>query len=531
MQSDTTPPESIPEQDPGFLIEGAEIERYIVECFIGRGGMGAVYRARHKTLGTLHAIKVLAVAAPHIRERLVQEGRLQARLRHPSVVNVTDVLDVQGAPALVMDYVDGPSLEAWLRQVRPSTAQAELIFMGILSAVERAHALDIVHRDLKPANVMLDLSEGFPVPKVTDFGLAKALREDSALLHRTRSGMPFGTPSYMAPEQIREASRVDLRADIFALGTILYELLCARRAFEGRDLLEVLNAAVEGRFIHPRSILPELPQRLEAAILGCLVVDREARIPSCAVLREIIAGKSSWDAPYSLVPAPAMPPVTAAAPALQSGGRETLVQPVVAQTLPASPNRTGLIPLVAAVFFGVLVLGIGGVLLAVSLLRWGGSEPESPTVATVTEPAPTALDPVATSTSTPTSEPIASATPVAMSRPKSATTSEKRLSQPAVTEPTPQPVATAPTTAVAAKSSEESAPEMGMVTFEGARSVTLESASKKRLPAGRVPVGRYTIHATFDGGRTVPAGEVTVRGGAAVHLKCDGVFFLCKPGR
>jgi serine/threonine protein kinase len=139
-----------------MLEPGQTHDRYSVEAMIGRGGMAVVYRVRHTSLGSHHALKVLTLGGPGVRERLMQEGRLQAQLRHPNIVAVTDVLEVGGNPALVLELVDGPTLDGWLdANPRPPLDIAEAMFRGVVNAVHAAHARGLVHRDLKPANVLL----------------------------------------------------------------------------------------------------------------------------------------------------------------------------------------------------------------------------------------------------------------------------------------------------------------------------------------------------------------------------------------
>ncbi len=281
-------------QDPSCeFAPGDRIERYEIQSVLGRGGMAVVYRAVHTTLETVHALKVLTIPSPQIRKRLVQEGKVQAQLRHPNVVAVTDVLDVDGAPGLLMECIDGPSMDGWLQINNPDLALAEEIFLGVLAGVEKAHALGIVHRDLKPGNVMMARDGDHWVPKVTDFGLAKAVLGDPSA-SATRSGLPMGTPSYMSPEQVRDAKNVDHRTDVFALGCILYELVVGRRAFSGGDTLEVFNAVASGRFEPPSQLVTDLPQRFIQAINGALAVDRDRRIDSCESLRKVMQGEESW---------------------------------------------------------------------------------------------------------------------------------------------------------------------------------------------------------------------------------------------
>lgn len=277
------------------LAPGRRVERYEVIERLGEGGMAVVYRVRHISLGTEHALKVLSHSGHSIRERLLQEGRLQATLRHPNLLPVTDVLEVDGSPGLLLDYVRGPSLEAWLLARRPSLEDALELFGQLLAGVEHAHDAGVVHRDLKPANVLIDLSGPEPVARVADFGLAKALGGSQGMA-QTRTGVAMGTPSYMAPEQIRDAKAVDRRGDVFSLGAILYEMVCGRMAFVGQDMLEIFNAVASGNYVDPQALEAKLPHRVAQAIRGALCVNAEDRIQDCAALRRVLAGAEEWRA-------------------------------------------------------------------------------------------------------------------------------------------------------------------------------------------------------------------------------------------
>ena len=274
-----------------MLEPGQVVDRYTVDRVLGRGGMAVVYRVRHNQLASWHALKVLTIGGRSIQERLLQEGRVQAALRHPNIVAVTDVLELDGSPGLVMEYIEGPALDDWLNANQPDLQQAEAIFRAIVDAVGHAHSQGVVHRDLKPANVMLAPATNGFIPKVADFGLAKLVEGDGAL-GRTRSGVTMGTPAYMAPEQIRDAKNVDARADMFSLGCILFELTCGRPPFTGPDVLSIFNAVASASFPPPLSLVPDLPARLHDAILGLLVVDRDRRIPDGPTLLQILNGGS-----------------------------------------------------------------------------------------------------------------------------------------------------------------------------------------------------------------------------------------------
>ncbi|MBT3220253.1 MAG: serine/threonine protein kinase [Proteobacteria bacterium] len=265
------------------LEKGQVVERYTVEALLGRGGMAVVYRVRHNTLGSLHALKLLSLPSPTICERMMQEGRVQARLSHPNIVSVTDVVEVDGAQGLLMEYVDGPSLDRLLKEQPLTLDQADIFAQGIIEAVAAAHDFGLIHRDLKPANILVAITPVGLRPKITDFGLAKILAGDPEMA-ATRSGVSMGTPAFMSPEQVRDSKTVDERADVFALGAVLYELVTGKRAFLGEDVFEIFSAVTAGDFIHPGEHLQALPERMEKAILGALTVDLDERIPNCLSL-------------------------------------------------------------------------------------------------------------------------------------------------------------------------------------------------------------------------------------------------------
>lgn len=245
--------------------------------------MAIVYRVRHEQLGSEHALKLLTVSSKSIRARLLQEGRVQATLRHENIVSVTDVVTIGDAPGLVMELVKGPTLEDLLSHKKLSLDQVDLLAQGILRGVAAAHRQELIHRDLKPANILLELGHGRIVPKVADFGLAKVLDAGGGM-SQTRSGMAMGTPHYMAPEQIRDAKSVDARTDVFALGAIFYEMVSGERAFPGEDMLTIFSAIAGGKARPIRENCPDLPEYMAAAIEGALHIDRDQRIASCDAL-------------------------------------------------------------------------------------------------------------------------------------------------------------------------------------------------------------------------------------------------------
>ena len=246
---------------------------------IGYGGVGAVYEARHEETGEVCALKVLHETSDEQRQRLLQEAEVQRMLSPAHVVPVLDVVDIAQRPALVMPLVRGTTLASLLTRYHPSEDEVAAMAEGIVQAMVEAHAKGIVHRDLKPQNVLLDVTSGSVVPRVTDFGLA---RLESVSLG-TRTGMFFGTPQYAAPEQYEDASRVSDRADIWALGVILYEMLTGTTPFRARDV-EAMRLAV-ATADYPTEPLPE---RWRPLIHKALAPIPEGR-PSALALLRIVA--------------------------------------------------------------------------------------------------------------------------------------------------------------------------------------------------------------------------------------------------
>ncbi len=241
------------------------IGRYELEQLIGRGGMGLVFRARDIELHRVVAVKTLAVHLIPIaaaRERFIREARASAALVHPHIVPVHDVITDGEAPALVMQYIAGPSLEAWLA-THGSISWENVLQLAIQlsDALAAAHAHGLVHRDVKPGNVLLEADGSRAL--LTDFGLVRTL--DVATL--THSGMLAGTPDYMSPEQAR-GEAVDHCSDLFSLGSMLYAMLTGSPPFRAHDAMAIMN-----RICHqPHRRLAETHTHIPIEI--CRMVDR-----------------------------------------------------------------------------------------------------------------------------------------------------------------------------------------------------------------------------------------------------------------
>lgn len=275
-----TSPRAVPPAGPA----PPEIPGYNVEGVLGRGGMAVVYRAWHQRLHRPVALKMLlagAHAQPAERERFEREAEAVAALRHPNIVPVYDVGDVSGQPYFTMELVEGGSLAETIQGVPQSAREAAPLVATLAEAVHAAHQRGIVHRDLKPGNILL-AADG--TPKVTDFGLARRL-DDSAGL--TLSGALVGTPCYMAPEQAqRDKGAIGPATDIYALGTILYELLTGRPPFRSDTASATLHQVVNEEPVPPRRLNPRVPRDLQTICLKCLHKEPHKRYANAQALAE-----------------------------------------------------------------------------------------------------------------------------------------------------------------------------------------------------------------------------------------------------
>ncbi len=258
--------------------------RYRLESPLATGGMATVWRATDTVLTRPVAVKVLhadLAADPEFVARFRREAVAAARLAHPSIVAIYDTADEP--EAIVMELVEGRTLRDELdaRGFLPP-AEAVSIASSICLALEAAHRAGIVHRDVKPANVLLS-AEGRV--KVADFGIAKAARSeaDDDLPDLTTVGRMVGTAKYLAPEQV-SGGDVDARTDVYAVGTVLYEMLCGRPPFTGDNDLAVATARLHGPPPRPRSVLPTLPRRLDEIVMRALANDPDERHSSASAL-------------------------------------------------------------------------------------------------------------------------------------------------------------------------------------------------------------------------------------------------------
>lgn len=272
----------------GLTLEG----RYLVEGVVGTGGFAVVYRARHVTLQRAVAVKVLRTdpaLGDTMRSRFEREARVLATLSHPSIVGVTDFGVAEDQPYLVMELLEGKLLREAIDEGGMTLARSLSIAKQILDGLAHAHEQGVVHLDLKPTNVLLQAGEGGrDRVKILDFGFAKwfgnAARDDETPL--TMMGQAFGTPGYVAPERM-SGLPADARADLYALGVILFEMVSGRRPYEGEGL-EVMRAQLEEPIPSVAALRPELgatATALDAVVQRAMAREPTDRWPDAATMR------------------------------------------------------------------------------------------------------------------------------------------------------------------------------------------------------------------------------------------------------
>ena len=262
---------------------GSDFLDYRIEELLGRGGMGVVYRAYDQRLKRAVALKLVSpelALDERFRERFARETELAMAIEHPNVVPIYDAGDVDGRLYLAMRLVDGRDLGALLRVEGPLEPARALAICGqVAHALDTAHGKGLVHRDVKPSNVLLDANEHV---YLADFGLTRRLEEQGAL---AGDGSSFGTPAYLAPEQI-EGEPVDGRADVYSLGCVVFECLTGSVPYGRRSRLATLWAHLEEEPPSSSAVRPELPAALDAVIARALAKDPEERYESCRELAQ-----------------------------------------------------------------------------------------------------------------------------------------------------------------------------------------------------------------------------------------------------
>jgi serine/threonine-protein kinase len=393
---------------------GSTVDKYTLVRLLGRGGMGAVYEARHAKLSRRFAIKFLLpefAANRDVLRRFENEAKAAGGLEHPNLAAVTDFGQaVDGAPYIVMEFLQGEDGAKLLRRNGPLPIRraADLIIQAC-RGLAVAHRAGIVHRDLKPENIFLtDAGDGRDQVKVLDFGIAKLRTTDASVA--TGTGATFGTAYYMSPEQARGAGEVDHRSDVWSLGVVLFELLSGRKPFEGGAFLEVVHKILSTEAPALDEARPGLPPRLVAVVRQAMRKDLLERIPSVLALADALA-------PFAAA-AEAAPPSGLAATAATAETQATpvTVAPVAATPVTAAPvtatasaGATHARRSRAPLTIGVVALGlaIAAALAFLARAPQSASAPPPPTAAAApppapaTEPAPVAPAPAAAPASAP----------------------------------------------------------------------------------------------------------------------------------
>ncbi len=315
---------------------GKTLGRFRILHELGHGGLGIVYLAIDPKLRRQVAVKIPRIeslVSDELRRRFLREAEAAARLCHPNIVAVHETGEVNSLCYIAAEFCPGPTLAQWLKsQCKPVAVKvAARIVKQLAEAMQHAHGRGVLHRDIKPSNVLLsrlkaeqeipgsqgaqfagpkedelirpDDSVAGMCPKLTDFGMAKLLERDG---EETRSGALVGTPAYMAPEQAQGCVRnIDARADVYALGAILYELLTGRRVFETQSDMEALRHVLFEEPVAPRKLRAEIPRNLEAITLKCLAKQREARYATAQELADdlnrFLAGRATEARPLGAV--------------------------------------------------------------------------------------------------------------------------------------------------------------------------------------------------------------------------------------
>ena len=363
-------------RQPGQDLVGQVIGEYRLTRKLGAGGMAEVYLGVHEEVGQQVATKVLnpgLARDPVVRERFIQEARIQIELRHPGIVRVLTVNTRGEHLALMMEYVEGRTLADIIGvEVGPVPIhQAQPLIEQVLSAMAHAHHQGVIHRDIKPSNILVSHDD---VVKVMDFGIAKVVRATRL----TRTGATLGTAVYMAPEQIQGSRDADERSDIYSLGVTFYEMLAGRPPFDGEGPgdsdFQVKLAHVNEAPPDPRQFYPDIPQAIVDVLMRALAKDPVARYQTVAAFQQGIKAATAG-APLARAPSIAQPATELEqppAPARRVPATATLVegtdrrrQVPGADTRPAS--RTG------------LYLGLGGgfaaLLVLLMLLMSDGKDP------------------------------------------------------------------------------------------------------------------------------------------------------------
>jgi serine/threonine protein kinase len=325
--------------DIGSTMAGWQLVRVLHQ-----GSMAVTYEVRPdgaRSDGVLvprgrYVLKLMFLRDPSFQERLRRVGEAQRGARHPHLVDIVDVIDVDGSVGVVSPYVDGVDLATWAQAGHP-VPEVVVLFRKLVDGVVAAHDRGLVHRNLKPQKVLIT-ADG--EPHLHDFMLGKTLTTDSAAA-LTQMGTTFGTPQYMSPEQFRGAADVDARTDLFSLGCLLFELLTGRRAFDGTGLMDIYQQVSKGSAPPPSTLNPEVPPALDALVAALLAVDRDARPASARIVADRIDHDPTLRALCGLAPLDPPPPPSTTTPPPPSRVESPALEPLPEGVEPRRAKSSG----------------------------------------------------------------------------------------------------------------------------------------------------------------------------------------------
>jgi tRNA A-37 threonylcarbamoyl transferase component Bud32 len=353
----------------GSILSG----RYEILRLIGEGGMGAVYEARHVSIGKRVALKVLSkdlVKDEEAIKRFQREAQIAGSLGHVNICEVMDFgVDENGAPFLVMEFLEGYSLaEIIALEKRLTLVHACDIMSQVLYGLEEAHGKGIVHRDLKPENIFVTQMKGFgEVAKILDFGISKIMKSGPESMRLTKTGALIGTPYYMSPEQVRGRKDLDARCDLYACGVIFYEMLTGKVPFWGETFNEIIVRIIEEEAPDPRTIVPDLREDAVVFIRRCIDKDICRRPASAAEMKMEI---ESLVSPFARVVEPTV---------------EKKISTRTASVISQEPQQRRRGILIGGIL-GLAVIAVAATLIALFVGVGPGKNAGSPPKKTVQEP-------------------------------------------------------------------------------------------------------------------------------------------------
>ncbi len=343
---------------------GHTINNYLIERKLGEGGMGDVYLGRHNRVDRIVAIKVLhqnLYSNERIRNRFKNEANALIKLAHPNIVRIYDYVEQENFACLIMEYIEGFTLDEYITKISgPLTApKASKIISGILDAVQYAHENNIYHRDIKPGNIMIS-KDGLTV-RIMDFGIAKIT--DSASFNATNANAQLGTPFYMSPEQVKGLPYTS-SSDIYSLGVTLFEMVTGKCPYQAITNLFVLQNKIVNEPLPPTSLYyPDVPKRLQSAIIIATNKDPDQRFGSCAEFKKYLLEES-----YALIkPKEEINPIIPLALAGNQIGASVIKDTMQAEMeepeikIPRKANYKTILAIIVVCFI-IVVVGIGFVL-------------------------------------------------------------------------------------------------------------------------------------------------------------------------